>query len=198
MLVTRGVPAGYIDWAENYGLDDWGWEQVEPYFRKCEKAVAHPDASHRGHDGPIEIRQPKSVFTSFTYLEKAARAVGLPVSNDSNDPNGPAQGYFYLDTAVDDRGRRISAYNAWLGRKLAMDRRDHLAICTGVVASKLQIDGEGDGKHVSGVHIQRSRPGRWRRRSHKQAQTFYVHARREVIVCSGTLSTPQLLMLRYV
>ena len=51
MLMTRGLPGGYNEWAEKYGLEDWKWDQVEPYFRKSENALAHGDASWRGHDG---------------------------------------------------------------------------------------------------------------------------------------------------
>lgn len=51
MLLTRGVPTGYQEWPEGFGLDEWGWDKVEPYFRKSENATAHPDSSHRGHDG---------------------------------------------------------------------------------------------------------------------------------------------------
>lgn len=51
MLVTRGVPGGYQEWAEDFGLDEWGWDQVEPFFRKSEKATAHPKSTSRGHDG---------------------------------------------------------------------------------------------------------------------------------------------------
>ncbi len=48
MITTRGVPGGYNEWSQEFGLTDWSWEKVEPYFRMNEKAEGHPDAAHRG------------------------------------------------------------------------------------------------------------------------------------------------------
>lgn len=55
MLLTRGCRADYLGWSEELGLQDWGWEQVEPYFRKIENAVGRPGKS-RGHDGKYSGR----------------------------------------------------------------------------------------------------------------------------------------------
>ncbi len=52
-LFTRGVPAGYNDWAESHGLDDWTWEKVEPYFKSLETAVSFPDDPSRGYNGQL-------------------------------------------------------------------------------------------------------------------------------------------------
>ncbi|POS76990.1 choline dehydrogenase [Diaporthe helianthi] len=53
MLMTRGCRADYVAWSEDLGLSDWGWEQVEPYFRKIENAVDYPESEARGHSGKI-------------------------------------------------------------------------------------------------------------------------------------------------
>jgi choline dehydrogenase-like flavoprotein len=50
-LVTRGTPAGYDEWKEELGMDDWGWKSVEPFFKKSEKAVGKENSAWRGHDG---------------------------------------------------------------------------------------------------------------------------------------------------
>jgi choline dehydrogenase-like flavoprotein len=62
MVFTRGTPAEYNAWAEEFGLDDWAWDKVEPYFRRTETSIAHPDSPNRGHDGPIELRKFKTEF----------------------------------------------------------------------------------------------------------------------------------------
>lgn len=56
MLLTRGCRADYVGWSEELGLRDWGWEQVEPYFRKIENAVDRPGDMKRGHEGECEGR----------------------------------------------------------------------------------------------------------------------------------------------
>lgn len=65
MLWTRGVPGDYAAWVE-MGLNDWGWDQVEPYFRKAENAVAHPDSKERGHGGELQSLPSKSPINSCT------------------------------------------------------------------------------------------------------------------------------------
>jgi choline dehydrogenase-like flavoprotein len=116
----------------------------------------------------------------------AADDVGLPVCKDLNDPVAPANGVFDIDTMISSAGFRLSAFHGYLNKSIALTRRSRLTICTGVVASKINVGKEGV---VRGVHIidhlSRTTP-----REH------FVMARREVIVCAGWLNSPQLLMLR--
>ncbi|UKZ74513.1 hypothetical protein TrVFT333_002183 [Trichoderma virens FT-333] len=184
MLLTRGPPGNYNEWSQEFGLKDWGWESVEPYFRKSENAIGHPDAEYRGHHGPVETRQPAYPFTCYPYIEIAARKLGLPVHNDCNDPASSAQGYFRLDQAIDSNGRRISAYKAWLSKETAIARASHLTVCTGVAASRLEVDTKT--RKVIGVQI--------RRKGQADKREYYVQARREVVLCSGAIGTPQILM----
>ena len=51
MIVTRGPPGGYNEWADEMGLDGWGWSDVEPYFVKIETALGYADKKYRGHTG---------------------------------------------------------------------------------------------------------------------------------------------------
>ncbi|PHH90437.1 hypothetical protein CDD83_3645 [Cordyceps sp. RAO-2017] len=183
MLWTRGFPGDYAAWSE-MGLDDWSYERLEPYFRRMENAVAHPVSEPRGHRGPIELRRFTLPFVWTTFLEKAARKVGLSLERDCNDPNSPAMGYFDMDTAIDGKGQRVSALSAYLSKAVALARRHRLTVCTGVVASRLEID-EKKGL-VRGVHI-RSATG--------PSRDYYVAAKREVIVCSGAIGTPQVLLM---
>ncbi|KAI3390274.1 hypothetical protein diail_10669 [Diaporthe ilicicola] len=183
MLWTRGFPGDYAAWAE-LGLKEWSYEKMEPYFRKIENAVAHPNSKSRGHEGPIEMRQYQFPFVWTKYLDQAIQKLGLRLEKDVNDPGAPAMGSFTLDTAIDKRGNRISALTAYLSEAVTSKRRDRLTVCTGATASRLEIDTRT--RLVKGVHI---------RSSKNPNQGFYVKARREVIVCSGAACTPQLLLL---
>ncbi|KAM7187992.1 hypothetical protein V8F20_010727 [Naviculisporaceae sp. PSN 640] len=200
MLMTRGLPGGYNEWAEKYGLTDWSWDRVEPYFRKSENAtLAHgPDAKHRGHDGPIEIRQAvTSPFRWSTYLEKAAAQIGLPIHKDYNDPSAPAMGLFTTDMAIDRTGKRASTYRSFLPATLAQARKSHLTICTGAAVSRLDIDTDASPANnllVKGVYI---RPVQASKNGTQKAtgDSIYVKARREVILSLGAICTPQILLL---
>lgn len=186
-LLTRGVPGGYNEWADKFGLTEWSWGKVEPYFRRSENAYGRPEAKakgYRGYDGPVENRPVRTVVPSVRYVDEAAEKVGLPFVEDGNDPRASAQGIVKLDTAINSSGQRVSSYGAWLNARIANERKSHLSVCTRVVASKLVVD-EGL-KRVKGVQI---------RRVGKGDRDYFVKARREVIITSGTLSSPQLLLL---
>jgi len=186
MLLTRGPPGGYVSWAEDLGLQEWGWEKVEGYFKRSENAVGRPGREkYRGYTGPVESRPARYEYGTVKPFKEASRAVGLPVEPDMNDPAASAQGCFDLDQTIDGKGNRLSAYRAWLNARIANERKGWLTVCTGSVASRLVLNEEAN--RVSGVRIQaRDEPGK----------EYEVKARREVIVCSGALCTPQLLMLR--
>ncbi len=188
MILTRGVPGGYNEWSQSFGLTDWSWDDVEPYFVKMENAQGHPKAKHRGHDGPLVTRQVESPLGCYPYIQKATQAVGLPFERDANDPAASAQGYFKLDLAINEKGERLSSYRAWLDAHTATERKSHLTVCTGVVASRLEVDEKQ--MRVTGVYLRKARHG-------SNSRDFYVKARKEIILCGGAICTPQLLMLRY-
>lgn len=119
-------------------------------------------------------------------LEKACEALGLPIRDDNNDPDGPVQGYFKLDATVDERGERLSAYHAYLNKRIALERQANLTICTGVVGSKLEVNGKT--RQVTGVYLRSIDPN--------NTKKYLVKARREVIISNGTLRSPQMLLLR--
>lgn len=56
-------------------------------------------------------------------IDKAFQKVGLPLGGDCNDADAPAMGLFHLEAAIDKRGRRISAFQAFLNKKTAQDSR---------------------------------------------------------------------------
>lgn len=62
-------------------------------------------------------------------MENAAEKVGLPVSGDCNNPNAPAMGFFHLEATIDKKGRRISAFKAYLSKEIARERRHRLSVC---------------------------------------------------------------------
>lgn len=103
-------------------------------------------------------------------------------------PEAPSVGNFTLDATVSDRGERQSANRAFLPARVARDRRQRLKICINTIAGKLEFETEGEKLRVTGVHF--------RSGTSKTDKCFYAKARKEVVVCSGWLGSPQLLMLR--
>lgn len=123
---------------------------------------------------------------------EAAKIAGLPVIEDGNDPIAPTMGYCRLDVSVDDRGHRHSTNRAFLPTQVALDRCQHLKICVNTLARKLEFAEDMDGNlRVQGVYFQSLDPKR-------PNKVCFARARKEVILCSGAIGSPQLLMLRYI
>lgn len=74
---------------------------------------------------------------STLSVDKAFQSVGVPLGGDCNDPDAPAMGFFHLEAAIDKSGRRISAYQAFLNKKTAQERRDRLTICKRIIYTEL-------------------------------------------------------------
>lgn len=136
------------------------------------------------------------IFSIFIFLssdpvrcsiKKAVLNTGLPVNEDYNDPKSPSTCYTTFDVALNSRGERVSSFNAFLNKAIALKRQNHLTICTGAVVSRLDIS-SGNGT-VNGVYIKRSHD------DNESDDGILIKANREVIICSGALCTPQLLLL---
>lgn len=129
------------------------------------------------------------MLTSVSSLEKPCRTLGLPISDDVNSLDTPAQSFSDMNMAISAKGVRLSAMSGFLNAQIANERRAHLTVCTGTVATKLQLNDTG--KTVVGVQIRRDKklaPGGSR-------DECFVKVRREAIVCGGSFVSPQLLML---
>ncbi|KAH6692261.1 choline dehydrogenase, partial [Plectosphaerella plurivora] len=188
LMLTRGTPSTYNRWSE-LGNDEWAFDKCEPYFRKMEDTSLLSKtyrSKWRGDSGPPVVRHMPSVLGVDNFWDATAEDVGLPVGADLNNPESPAMGIFNIDVMVDKDSMRLSSQKAYLPRKLALERRGRLVICTGAAATKLEVD--EDGKNVLGVHLLDVR-------STKVTRACYVKAKREVIVACGALFSPQLLML---
>lgn len=174
LIWARGRQEEYDGWARDLGLDEWAWAKVEGAFKRIES-----DA-----DGGVE-RRPATDPGILPYVESVMPRVGLDVRDVGDEKTG-SQGYSRTEIAISKDGRRSSALTAWLDAELANSRREHLTVCTEAVATKLEF--EDGGSRASGVRIRPVGGG--------PDSDVLVAARREIIVCSGVFSTPQLLMRR--
>ena len=171
LVYIRGNALDYERW-EAEGARGWGYRHVLPYFRRAERREEGGDR-YRGGDGPLgtcygTVRNPLHA----AWLE-AARQAGYPLTADVN--GFQQEGFGRMDMTV-DHGVRASAANAYL--KPARSR-PNLAIETGALASAIAFDG----RRAVGVRYQQG--GRERT----------VRARSEVLLCAGSIGSPQLLKL---
>ena len=170
-VVTRGQPEDYDAWAA-LGNTGWDFDSLLPYFQKSEDAVGFDDPA-RGHGGPMTVRTSKGLDELTGLLIKAAGECGIPYNPDPNSRN--VEGIGMTQRAVKS-GRRVSAARGYL--KPARGRRNLTIVCN---AQARRIVFEG--RRAVGVEY---------------LQGDVVHtasARREVILSSGAIGSPQLLEL---
>ena len=171
MIYARGHRRDYDSWAEG-GLPDWSYDAVLPWFKAIEANWRGAGPFH-GAAGPIGTSRPEVAGMHYTDWASAAAAIGIQPVEDLAGHAGEGISRMELTAA---QGKRVSSATAYL--RPAMDRKN-LAICTGAVAERIEIDD----RRAVGVLC---------RVGGKQVS---FRANREVILSAGTYASPQLLML---
>ena len=171
MLFVRGQAEDYDTWAR-LGNMGWAYADVLPYFKRME-SFAEGDPSVRGHTGPLSVAHLRTRHVMGDVFVKAAQEAGVPFNPDYN---GTSQEGVSFPQVTQKRGWRHSASRAYLWRTSG---RKNLTIKTGVTAHKLLFDG----KKCTGVEA-----------LHK-GRIVQFRADREVVLSSGALGSPKLLML---
>lgn len=171
MLYQRGNPMDYEGWASRPGMQNWGYANVLPYFKRMEDAeVAGP---LRGRGGPLTVQKgrPGNVLSqAFLVAAQEAGHYATP------DVNGHRQeGFGTLDHNI-RRSRRWSATRAYL--RPAMNRHN-LTVRTGTTVSKVMFDGT----RAVGVEF-----------VDRRGNVEHVLSR-DIVLCAGAIKSPQILQL---
>ncbi len=172
-IALRGMPEDYDEWAA-LGNPEWGWEKVLPAFKRLERDLDFPDASHHGDAGPITIRRypAEELLAQHQAFLDAAGRLGYPACADANDPRGSGAG----PQPMNKLGRlRVSCAIGYLAPARA---RPNLEIRPDRFARRLLFDGPA----CTGVEVEAGDGG-----------TEAVAARLTV-VCCGAIGSPALLM----
>lgn len=171
MIYMRGHPDDYDDWA-SFGNEGWGYDDLMPYFKRAQNQE-RGESAHHGTGGPLtvtELRSPNEL--SRTFVE-AGEAIGLPHNDDFNDGTQEGVGLYQV---TQQGGSRLSAASAYL--KPVLDR-SNLDVETGAHVTRVRFDGT---KAVGVDYVQ-------------NGNRVEIDAGEEVLLCGGTINSPQLLML---
>jgi len=171
MCFTRGHARDFDRWAGN-GLPEWSYAHCLPYFRKMETYSGGADA-YRGGDGPLNVTSPRYTSPLCAVFLEACEQAGH-VRNDNI--NGRVHSGFGASDQTIHQGRRVSTARAYLE---PVRNRKNLTVRTECLTHRVLFERD------RAVGIEYSRAGR----------TEVVNAEREVILCSGALNSPKLLML---
>lgn len=171
MAYVRGHALDYERW-DREGATGWGYARVLPYFRRAQTYEGDADA-YRGGEGPLRVRTGDTPNPLYDAWYEAGRQAGYPISADMN--GFQQEGLSKMDQTV-HRGRRCSTAVAYLRPAMA---RDNLTVVSEAMTLRVRIEG----RRAVGVEYQR------------HGQIVDARAEREVIVASGAINGPQLLML---
>ncbi len=171
LLYVRGQAQDYDDWA-NSGNPGWSFQDMLPYFKKCEHQERGTDEYH-GTGGNLKVsdmRLKRGIGEAFI---QGAVEIGIPRTDDFNSQDQRGAGYYQL-TAW--KGRRCSSAAGYL--KPVRNRRN-LTVITNSLVHVVGIEN----KHAVTIDVKRN------------GQTETYRANREIILSAGSINTPQLLML---
>ncbi len=171
-LYTRGNAKDYDAWVTEAGCAGWSYADVLPYFIRAEDNQRLVNGYH-GYGGPLGVSYPiNPPAISYAFI-RAAQEYGIPFNDDFNGAVQDGIGHYQLTTR---NGKRSSAASAYV--KPARGRRN-LTVRTDVLVTRIIVEnGRATGiEIVQGQNQER------------------LNADREIIVASGAMGSPRLLML---
>ena len=170
-IFTRGHPSDYDRWVTE-GAVGWGAAEVQKYFLRSEGNTILSGALH-GTDGPLgvsNIPDPQPVTRAFV---QSCQEFGIPYNADFNGAVQEGAGFYQTTTK---NYRRCSAAVGYLRPALS---RPNLTVITGALVLRVVVSaGRATGVEYS-----------------KGGDTQIARAESEVIVTSGAIGTPKLMLL---
>ncbi|XP_034826593.1 glucose dehydrogenase [FAD, quinone]-like [Maniola hyperantus] len=176
MVYMRGNRLDYDNWAElgNYG---WSYNEVLPYFKKSEnhRDVESSDKYYHGVGGPLNVERYSYTDVNTVMLVDTFKEKGSPL-NDLTSPDNFGTN-IALSTSKD--GKRWSTNVAFI--KPIRRKRANLNILVNAHATKIIID--SNTKSAQGITYI------------KNGKIYKAYAKKEIIISSGAINSPKLLML---
>jgi choline dehydrogenase len=171
MCFIRGHALDFERWVSQ-GATGWSWREVLPYFKKLETWEGG-ESKWRGGSGPVHVKRGRYPSTLYDIFLEAGQQAGYPLTEDINGEHQEGFGAFQMNV---HNGERASTEEAYIRNNLM---RPNLTVSDQSHAQTLTFEGNA----ISGVNYVRL------------GERFAVRANREVILASGAVGSPQLLML---
>lgn len=170
------APAEDLDEWERMGATGWGAGDIFPLYKRLETNDGPGD--HHGRSGPVNIRSVPPKDPSGVALLQACEQAGIPTT-EFNSGRTVTHGANWFQINAREDGTRSSSSVSYLHP--IMGRRPNLEVRTEVRAKKIEFDG----RRATGVAYL----------DPDLVHTRTVRARQEVVLSSGAIDTPKLLML---
>ena len=173
MVFVRGNPLDFERWA-SYGLPNWSYKNVLPYFKKLE-TWSGGENLYRGGKGPLKVNRSKidERFPLFNSLIMAAAEAGYETFEDSN--GFKQDGFGTFDVTIDG-GKRQSVARAYLEE---VKNYNNLKVKHKTDVSKIIFKD----KKAIGVEI----------KNNNKTEVYYCN--KEIILSAGSINSPKILQL---
>jgi choline dehydrogenase-like flavoprotein len=169
-VVTRGASEDYDRWAFQEGCAGWSTADVAKYFVRMEDndILAGP---YHGNGGPLGVSSPAPQLLTRVFVQ-ACQQAGIPHTNDFNGARQDGAGVYQTTTR---KARRCSTAVAYLA---PARKRPNLEVRTNCLTQRIIVDRN----RAVGVEFR------------DEAGVRIVRAEREVILASGGIGSPRLLL----
>ena len=171
-VYNRGQRLDFDVWAQ-HGNRGWGYADVLPYFKRSERREGEGDDTFRGREGPFVVTDIDWDHPLCNAFIDGAVSLGIPRNPDYNGASQDGVGYFQRSIY---KRRRMSAARAYLRPARA---RGNVTVMTGAHASRILFEG----RVARGVEFQAG------------GEMHQVRAHVCVLLCGGSINSPQLLQL---
>ncbi len=171
-IYTRGHAADFDRWEREEGATGWSFQDVLPYFMRAEGNTVFSDERH-GTDGPLtvsDLQDPQLISRAFV---QACQELGMPYNSDFNGKSQQGAGIY--QTTIRG-GRRCSAAVAYLKPATA---RPNLTIELHCDVQRILFEN----RRATGVTYL------------KNGQLLTARADEEILVTSGAIGSPKIMML---
>ena len=172
MVYVRGNPLDYDEW-ESSGATGWNYQNCLPYFKKLENHQCL-SSEYTGNDGPVAVSGGNNMRNP---LYRAFINAGVEAGyTETEDYNGFRQEGFGQKFMNVDKGIRASTGHAYLKKA---KKRPNLTVVKHALVTKVLFNG----KTATGVKCD------------IRGDIKKFTANKEVILCAGSIGTPQLLQV---
>jgi choline dehydrogenase len=171
LIYIRGQKEDFDLWRQ-LGNAGWSYDDVLPYFRRAENQERGEDAYH-GVDGPLSVTDLRARHELHDAFIAGAQEAGYPFNADFNGAS--QEGVGPLQITVQGRRRCSTAVGYLRPAESRPNLRIELQALTRCVLT--------EGRRAVGVEYSRN------------GTVVRARARREVLLCGGTINSPQILQL---
>jgi choline dehydrogenase-like flavoprotein len=170
-VYARGNAEDFNSWGQGGNFGGWDYKSVLPYFKRAEDNQHLADEYH-SYDGPLGVSRPTATLPICDAFLRAAQDIGIPYNPDFNGRAQAGIGFYQLTQRNKSRSSAAMAYLA------PIKNRKNLTVMRDVNVRSIIVKGS----RATGVN------------AIVAGQAKEISAGREVIVSSGAIGSPKLLL----